>query len=395
MVQNEKEEYTLLVPQVLDYHMPLLKYAFHSSPCNPVIMEETDGILELGKQYIHCDICYPAILIAGQIIKTLQSGEYDAKHTAVLAPDFLNGCLNSAYIPIIRNALDEAGFLDVRVISLKGDKEENSLPLTADLFLRAVAALYYGDLLMLLTNQTEPYEKHEGLTGMLAAYWTQIVSEDLRWSGAISENDIIRRFREIVQDFARMEKTDRDVLKVGIVGELYVKYCRLGNRDLVHYLKGQNCEYYMNGLTWYVLFSMENDLLSKNVAAADSYSALFQHFLKLQKEMVKILREHGFYCIDAYDVFKEKAEKHVHCRCDAGDGWLIGAEFIHLALNGYNRIICGQPLGCLVSPVCGRGLYSAIQQQFPDVRYVSVDYDADCNDNSMRNQIQMLLTDCQ
>lgn len=395
MADHKKEKYTLLIPKVLDAHLPLLKYAFYSGPYELVIMEETDGILELGKRYIHCDICYPAVLIAGQMIKTLQSGEYDVRHTAVLAPDFLKGCLNSAYIPIIRKALDAAGFPDVQVISLKGDKEENSLPITADMFLRAVAALYYGDLLMLLTNQTEPYEKHEGLTEMLAAYWTQILSEDLRWSGALSERDIISRFREIVQDFARVEKTERNALKVGVVGELYVKYCRLGNRNLEHYLKGQNCEYYINGLTWYMLFYIENNLLSENTTVTDSYSDLFQHFLRLQREMVKILKEQGFYCMDAYDTFRKKAEEYVNCRCDAGDGWLIGAEFVHLALSGYDRIICGQPLGCLVSPVCGRGLYSAIEKKFPDVRYVSVDYDADCDDNSMRNQVQILLTGSQ
>ena len=389
----EKEQYTLLIPKVLDAHLPLLKYAFYRSSYIPVIMEETDGILKIGKQYIQSDICYPAILIAGQMIKTLQSGEYNTKHTAVLVPDFLKGCLNEAYIPIIRKALDEAGFSDVLVLSLSG--EENRLPITTDMFLRAVAALFYGDLLMLLVNQTEPYEKYEGLTGMLASYWTQILSEDLREAEYLSERYIVSRFREIVQDFNSMEKTGHRVLKVGIVGELYVKYCRMGNRDLEHYLKGQSCEYYINGLTWYVLFYIENYLLSSETAINDSYSALFRHLLKLQKEMVKILWQYGFYCMDAYDVFKKRAEEYVRCRCGAGDGWLIGAEFAQLAKSGYDRILCGQPLKCLVSPVCGRGLYPSIKRKFPEVKYVSMDYDANYDADGMKRQIQMLLTGCQ
>lgn len=395
MADYKKEKCTLLIPQVLDAHLPLLKYAFYQSSYAPVIMEEMEGILEIGKQYIQSDICYPAILIAGQMIKTLQTSKYNTKHTAVLAPDFLRGCLNAAYVPIIRKALDEAGFSDVQVLSLSGEEEENRLPITADMFLRAVAALFYGDLLMLLANQTEPYEKYEGLTRMLVSYWTQIISEDLRENEYLSERIIISRFREIVQDFGRMERADRNVLKVGVVGELYVKYCRMGNRDLEHYLKEQSLEYYINGLTWYVLFYIENYLLSIKTAINDSYSALFQHLLKLQREMVKILREHGFYCMDTYDIFKKRAAEYVSCRCGAGDGWLIGAEFTQLAGSGYDRILCGQPLKCLVSPVCGRGLYPSIKRKFPDVRYVSVDYDTNCDNDSMKRQIQMLLTGCQ
>lgn len=393
MADYKKEKCTLLIPKVLDAHLPLLKYVFYQSSYTPVIMEETEGILEIGKQYIQSDICYPAILIAGQMIKTLQSGEYNTKHTAVLIPDFLRGCLNAAYVPVIRKALEETGFSEVQVLSLSG--EENRLSITADMFLKAVAALFYGDLLMLLVNQTEPYEKYEGLTGMLASYWAQILSEDLRETEYLSERNIISRFREIVQDFGGMEKVDRKVLKVGIVGELYVKYCRMGNRDLGHYLKGQRCEYYINGLTWYVLFYIENYLFSMGSAITNSYSALFQHLLRLQREMVNILQEHGFYCMDAYDIFKKRAAEYVRCRCNAGDGWLIGAEFTQLAGSDYDRILCGQPLKCLVSPVCGRGLYSSMKRKFPDVRYVSVDYDTDCDDDCMEKQIQMLLTGCQ
>lgn len=395
MADYKKEKCTLLIPKVLDAHLPLLQYVFYQSSYAPVIMEETDGILEIGKQYIQSDICYPAILIAGQMIKVLQTGRYNTKHTAVLAPDFLRGCLNAAYVPVIRKALDEAGFSDVQVLSLSGEGTENRLLITEDMFLKAVVALFYGDLLMLLANQTEPYEKYGGLTGMLASYWTQILSEDLREVEYLSERNVINRFREIVQDFGRMEKVDRKVLKVGIVGELYVKYRRMENRDLEHYLKGQRCEYYINGLTWYVLFYIENYLLSNKTAINDSYSALFQHLLKLQREMVKILQEHGFYCMDAYDVFKKRAAEYVKCHCGAGDGWLIGAEFTQLAENGYERILCGQPLKCLVSPVCGRGLYPSIQRKFPDVRYVSMDYDTDSDDDCMEKQIRMLLTECQ
>ncbi len=397
--EKNKEKYTLLIPAMLDAHFPLLKYAFYSKKYHPVVMEETEGITGLGLKYAHNDLCYPGILIIGQILKTLQSGNYDINRTVILEPQAGDACRGSNYISMIRKALDEAGFETVPVVSLNvtGLEKKHSIPITPGLLIRAAAAAYYGDLLMILSNQVEPYEEHKGDTKKVSDKWIRILSEELKRGKRLSGGKIREHFDEIIQDFKMVPKADRPVLKIGVVGELYIKYCHLGNWNLEEYLKGQDCEYYINGITWYALYYMDTHLLSeggeyKKGTVIGIYAKIFQYFLSLQKDMVHAIKKQGFYCMDAYDIFKEKARGYVTYQCSIGDGWLIGAEFANHALNGYNRIICGQPFGCLPSHVCGRGLYPAIRRKLPDTQYISVDYDASGTDTLVKSRIRMLLS---
>lgn len=397
--EKNNEKYTLLIPAMLDAHFPLLKYAFFSRKYHPVIMDEYEGITGLGLKYTHNDLCYPAILIIGQILKTLKSGKYDVNKTVILEPQAGDACRGSNYIPVMRKALDDAGFPMVPVISLNvtGLEKKHSLPIMPSMLFRAVAAAYYGDLLMILLNQTEPYEKHAGDTKALNDKWIKLLSEDIKQGKNLSVKNIKNRFTEIIEDFKAVEKEDKKLLKIGVVGELYIKYCHLGNWNLEKYLKQENCEYYINGITWYALYYIDTHLLSeggvsKNGVAAAVENAVFRYFLDLQKDMTEKLKENGFYSMDAYDEFKKKAEGYVTYQCSIGDGWLIGAEFANHALNGYNRIICGQPFGCLPSHVCGRGLYPAIRRKLPDTQYISVDYDSSGTDTLVKSRIKMLLS---
>lgn len=397
--EKGKEKYILLIPAMLDAHFPLLKYAFYSRKYHPVIMEETEGITGLGLKYTHNDLCYPGILIIGQILKTLQSGKYDVNRTVILEPQAGDACRGSNYIPMIRKALDGAGFGMVPIISLNvtGLERKHSLPITSGLLIRAVDAAYYGDLLMILSNQVEPYEKNAGDTKKVFDKWIGILSEELKGGRQLSAGKVRKHFDEIVRDFKDVPRIDKKILKIGVVGEIYIKYCRLGNWNLEQYLKEQDCEYYINGITWYALYYMDTHLLSeggvlKKGVAVEGYKRLFRYFLNLQRDMVNALKRQGFYCMDAYDTFKERAAGYVTYQCAIGDGWLIGAEFANHALNGYNRIICGQPFGCLPSHVCGRGLYPAIRRRLPDTQYISVDYDASGTDTLVKSRIRMLLS---
>ena len=400
-IQEEKKnrKYILLIPAMLDAHFPLLKYAFYSRKYHPVFMDASEGITNLGLKYVHNDLCYPGILIVGQILKTLQSGKYDVNRTVILEPQAGDACRGSNYIPMIRKALDDAGFSMVPVISLNvtGLERKHNLPITPDLLIRAVAAAYYGDLLMILSNQIEPYESNAGDTKRLSEKWMRVLVKDLKSGKNLSGKTMKERFEEITEDFKSIARTDIKLLKIGVVGELYIKYCHLGNWNLEKYLKEQNCEYYINGITWYALYYMDTHLLSeggvpKKGAIVKGEQKIFQYFLDLQRAMVGVLKKQGFYCMDAYDVFKQKAEGYVTYQCSIGDGWLIGAEFANHALNGYNRIICGQPFGCLPSHVCGRGLYPAIRRKLPDTQYISVDYDASGTDALVKSRIRMLLS---
>ena len=226
--------------------------------------------------------------------------------------------------------------------------------------------------------------------------WLKVLSKDLKSGKGLSAKCMKKRITQMVKTFGNIDRRKRDLKKIGIVGELYIKYCRLGNWNLENYLREQDCEYYINGMTWYALYYMDTHMLSEGGRPKKGLTAafcrrIFQYFLTLQKYMVRELRKHGFYCMDAYDTFKRKAMDYVTGQCAIGDGWLIGAEFANLALSGYNRIICGQPFGCLPSHVCGRGLYPAIRRKLPDTQYVSVDYDSSGTDALVKSRIRMLL----
>lgn len=397
--EKQSEKYILLIPAMLDAHFPLLKYAFYSKKYRPVVLEESDGITNLGLKYTHNDLCYPAILIIGQMLKALQSGAYDVNRTVILEPQAGDACRGSNYIPMLRRALDNAGFSMVPVLSLNvaGLERKHSLPVTTDMFFRAVAAAFYGDLLMILKNQIKPYESKTGETDKLEEKWTTILADDIKRGKQLSFKNIRKRFKEVVADFKKIERKDKLLRKVGVVGELYIKYCHLGNWDLEKYLREQNCEYYINGITWYALYYMDTHLLEEGGSPKKGITVhvcrrIFENFSELQREMVKALKEQGFYCMDCYDIFKERAKGYVTYQCSVGDGWLIGAEFANHALNGYDRIICGQPFGCLPSHVCGRGLYPAIKRKLPDTQYISVDYDASGTDTLVKSRIRLLLS---
>lgn len=397
--EKQNEKYTLLIPAMLDAHFPLLKYAFYSKKYRPVVLEESEGITNLGLKYTHNDLCYPAILIIGQMLKALQSGVYDVNRTVILEPQAGDACRGSNYIPMIRKALDNAGFSMVPVISLNvtGLEKKHSLPITPAMLSRAVAAAFYGDLLMILKNQIKPYESKSGETDKIEEKWIVILADDIKKGKQLTFKNIRERFMEIVADYKKIERKDKPLRKVGVVGELYIKYCHLGNWNLEKYLREQNCEYYINGITWYALYYMDTHLLEEGGSPQKGITVnvcrrIFEHFLELQRAMVKALKEQGFYCMDCYDIFKERARGYVTYQCSIGDGWLIGAEFANHALNGYDRIICGQPFGCLPSHVCGRGLYPAIKRKLPDAQYISVDYDASGTDTLVKSRIRLLLS---
>ncbi len=395
---QQPKQYTLLIPAMLDAHFPLLKYMFYSKKYYPVVMDATEDITAYGLKYVHNDICYPCIMIVGQILSTLQSGKYDVNKTVILEPQAGDACRGSNYIPMIRKALDNAGYTQVPVISLNvtGLARDYRLPVSKAMLYRAVAGAFYGDILMILKNQIKPYEENAGDTQAMWKKWVRILSKNLCDGKHLSHRELKKNFEKIVEDFATIPIVKKVIPKVGIIGELYIKYCHLGNWDMEAYLFSQNCEYYINGLTWYALYYVDTHMLSEGGRrqtgiAASGCNVLFRYFLKLQKEMVDTIRRHGFYVMDAYDVFKEKAEGFVTYQCSIGDGWLLGAEFVNHAKNGYNRIICGQPFGCLPSHVCGRGLYPALCRKLPGTQYISVDYDASGTDTLVKSRIRMLL----
>jgi predicted nucleotide-binding protein (sugar kinase/HSP70/actin superfamily) len=391
--EEQKNKHTMLIPAMLDAHFPLLRYAFESPKYHAVILEEEENITNIGLRYTHNDLCYPAILIIGQMISALQSGKYDLKKTVLMIPQAGDACRGSNYIGMIRKALNRAGFSMVTVMSLnvKGLEKEQQVPMSVGMALRALAAVMYGDMLMLLNNQITPYEVNQGETNQYVQKWTKTLAEDLKHGRNLSRTAMKKTFLVIAEDFKKIPTQAKNVKKVGIVGELYIKYCRLGNWNMEQFLREQNCEYYVNGFSWYGLYYIHTHSTKESFIMGKVYKFALKYIGNIQKNMVNSIREYGFYSMDEFEVFKKKAEDIVSSHCSIGDGWLIGAEIANHVKNGYPKVICVQPFGCLPNQVCGKGLYPSIQRKLENAQLVSVDFDSSGTDVNVKNRIKLLL----
>lgn len=391
--EEDREKYIMLIPAMLDAHFPLLKYAFYSRNYHPVILTNEEEITDTGLRYVNHDMCYPAILNVGQMVAALKSGAFELKRTVLLMPQAGDACRGSNYISVLKRAVAAAGFSEVKVLSLnaKGLEKENQVQLNAGMVWRAFFGLFYGDILMLLKNQVQPYEKVTGDTNACYQRWQEKLAGDLKSGRHLTSGVMCRNFLRIAEDFSRIPRDDLPKKKVGIVGELYTKYCHLGNWNLEKFLREEACEYYVNGLSWYVLYYIDTHLATEGAATQKIYSAGLRFLEHYQKKMIAALRRYGFYSVAAFSELKRQAKDYVSFHCTTGDGWLIGAETVAHIRGGYSKVVAVQPFDCMPNHVCGRGLYPSLARKLPEGQIVSVDVDASGSKLNYYNRIKMLI----
>lgn len=390
---NMKKKITLLIPAMLDFHFPLLKYAFCSGNYDAVILDYSENIAEVGLRYSHNDLCYPVILIIGQMITALKSGKYDMNETAFMIPQAGDACRGSNYIFMIRKAMKRAGFGNVPVISLnfKGLEDENRLKINIGMIRRGLAAVMYGDILMILRNQIKAYEEIPGETDALCDKWTGILRDGIINGKLLSVRAMKRTFEEISLDFSKVKLTSSRKPLVGIAGELYVKYCHLGNQNICGFLEEEHCGYYINGFSWYLLYYLDTHLAENNSVMGIAYKAVMTYLESIQREMTLCIQSHGFVCLDEFSIFKEKASEFVSFGCNIADGWLIGGEIVNLYKSGIRKIACVQPFGCMPNHVFGKGIYSSLQRRLDGIMISSFDYDSGSAGVNADNRIRMLI----
>ena len=246
----------LLIPSLLDDWFPLLQYAFASKRWTPVLLTEDRGLADLGLQYIHSDMCYPAHLVAGQVLSALRSGKYDPSTCGVLIGQAGDECRGSCFVRILRRQLALAGYPQVTLLTLnirEIDKQDR-LPIRPAMIHQALAGAVWGDALAILRDQTRPFEAVPGAAEALWTSWLERLGEELRQGRKLSRRHLMDRCREMAQDFRRLERVERPVQKIALVGEIYTKYCRLGNWDLRKYLAREHCQVGTGGITWYALY---------------------------------------------------------------------------------------------------------------------------------------------
>jgi len=386
---------TLLIPALLDHHWPLLRWAFESDEWHAVVLDDCDGIEDLGLRSLHNDLCYPFILIAGQVLSALRSGRYESKHTAVLISQAGDACRGSCLIRLLRPVLDREGFSEVSLLSfnLRGIEQPLALPLSITMIRRALAAVFWGDALMLMTHQTRPYEATSGTTNALLEDWITALTMDLQQNRNLSPAAVLRRCREMTSDFRAIRRTERSVQKIALVGDIYTKYCHLGNWNLEHYLESQNCEVAVNGLTWHMLYYLQTHLDSGPLSLRLLGRLLLSAGESLQLRMISILNEAGFTALPPCRRLKQISEQYGTSGCSVGGGWLLSAEIAAWVHAGYPKVLAALPFACLPGHIYGRGQYASLQRKLPDCRIVGVDYDASIHDGTVQTRVRMLLDD--
>ena len=386
-----KKQY-LLIPSLLDAHFPLMKYAFYTQGFQPVILNQRRGITQAGLRYVHNDMCYPCILNTGQFITALQSGKFEPAHTRLLMPSVGDACRGSNYAEMVRKAVRKAGFPEVRVLTMNlvHIDEQNQLGITPAMVWRALFALYYGDLLMLLVQQVRPYELEKGAAEQCCKKWFALLGDELHRFRHLRLSVLLRRFREITADFAGIPRRHEKKQRIAIVGELYTKYCALGNWDMVKYLEKSGCESFTNGLSWYVLYYIDSHLSKAAAAEAAGYQVIGGLLAYLQNRMIAALRDAGFYTLPPLQQLKSEAAGIVGLEAAIGDGWLIGAESAGYLRHGCKKVLAIQPFGCMPNHVSGRGQYASIQRKCGG-QIVSIDVDSSGTPVNAYNRARMLM----
>jgi len=387
-----KKKLTILIPAMLDFHFPLLRYAFCSDNYEAVILDNNCDIAYTGLKYLHNDLCYPVILIAGQFISALKSGKYD-ENIALMIPQAGDACRGSNYIHMIRKALKLADFEHIPIISLnfKNLEKDNKLKIDIRMVRRGLAAVMFGDILMIIQNQISAYEINTGETAEKVEKWTEKLKNGLLDGSILSAKNIKKMFYEIAKDFSTIETVKTPKPIIGIVGELYVKYCHLGNADICKYLKTEGCGSYINGFSWYLLYYIDTHLTESKTVIGYGYKAVIKYLSKIQSYMISALRENSFLCCDSFYDFKKNVSDYVSFNCNIADGWLIGGEIININKNVTNRIACIQPFGCMPNHVFGKGIYSSLQRKIDNLMLSSIDFDSGSADVNLKNRLTMLL----
>ncbi|MDR0914239.1 MAG: 2-hydroxyacyl-CoA dehydratase [Oscillospiraceae bacterium] len=394
-----KKEYTILFPMMAPIHFKLLRNVFTHYGYNAVLLD-TDGpeIAQTGLKYVHNDTCYPALLVIGQMINALQSGKYDINSTALMISQTGGGCRASNYIHLLRKALKSAGYENIPVISLNlsGLEKNSGFKLSFSLVRRFIAGIVYGDLLMLLKNQVRPYEVEKGSADEVVEKWTQILTEQLNSRNGYTSKDLEKNLDLICKDFADVETEKVPKVKVGIVGEIYVKYARLGNNDLESFLESQDCEICVPGILGFGLFKIDNRLEDFKLYGGSKFkfrfvSVLMNYATNMEKMLIAAARRYGFTPPASYAHTKSLVKGVIGYGSKMGEGWLLTAEMLELAESGYENIVCTQPFGCLPNHINGKGAIRKIKSINPKANIVSIDYDPGAPRVNQENRIKLML----
>ena len=395
-----KKEYTILAPMMAPIHFRLIVNVMRNCGYKFELLTTTGpNIVQEGLKYVHNDTCYPALLVIGQFMDALHSGKYDLNRTALVITQTGGGCRASNYIHLLRKALKKAGMEQIPVISMNLSflEKDPGFTITLPMIRKFVAAIVYGDALMLLSNQTEAYEAEKGESSRKVEKWIAELTDQFNRGKGLSLKQQTVNLNRIVQDFATIRLDRVPKVKVGIVGEIYVKYAALGNNNLEEFLRGQDCEINVPGILNFALFKVDNrlediKLYGGNPVKYFFVNVLMNYLLKMQNTLIEAVKsEPGFVPPSDYAHIKGLVKGVIGYGDKMGEGWLLTAEMLELSELGYGNIVCAQPFGCLPNHICGKGMIHRIKAIDEKSNIVPIDYDPSATRVNQENRIKLML----
>ena len=396
--KDMKANHTIICPQMAPIHFEILSEAFNSEGYRLAVMPGIDKeCIETGLKYVNNDACYPALIVVGQVMNALFSGDYDIHNTSIFMSQTGGGCRASNYIAFIRKALARAGMSHIPVVSLSaGGLEKNpGLKYTPRMMSKAMQALVYGDLLSRVLYRTRPYELESGSANALYDHWNAVCKQAVRQTkrGAFKKNVM-----QIVHAFDTLPLKDIALPRVGVVGEILVKYHPTANNDIVALLEAEGAEAVVPDLLDFILYSAYNVNFKERYLGGSRKARVTGNFAI---RLIEYYRRHMRRALDkserfhsplAIDEMGKLAEPIVSLGNMTGEGWFLTAEMVELINTGVKNIVCAQPFACLPNHVTGKGIIKALHNDYPDSNIVAVDYDPGASEVNQLNRIKLMLS---
>ena len=392
--------YTILCPQMAPIHFDLIKEVFRASGYNLELLPSTDrGAVEAGLRYVNNDICYPSILVTGQIMEAIESGRYDLSKTAVVITQTGGGCRATNYIALIRKALRDSGHADIPVISLsavKLDEDNPGFKLTPTMLKAAVYSVLFGDVMMQMLYRCRPYEATPGAANQL---FEQFMDRARKLAPAFNRRNFTKLSREAIRAFDTMPLVGEGTKpRVGVVGEILVKFHPTANNHVVDVIEAEGCEAVVPGLLDFFLYSMSNATVQKNElgssvvtrAGMDAAIGMVDWMREPVEEMLE--QSERFERPEPISAMAQKATQVLSLCNNMGEGWLLTAEMLDLIDHGAPNIICTQPFACLPNHVVGKAVIKELRRQHPESNIVAVDYDPGASEVNQLNRIKLMIS---
>lgn len=402
--EEMRENYTILCPQMSPIHFEILQPAFNSCGYNfEVLNNDNRRSIDTGLKYVNNDACYPSLLVVGQIMDALTSGKYDVNKVAVIMTQTGGGCRATNYVGFIRRALEKAGMPQVPVISLNlnGMETNPGFKLDANLMLRAAVGAEFGDIFMRCVYRMRPYEAVPGSVNKLHDEWLERIIKFVT-AKHINLIKFNKMCRQMIRDFDNIPTLDIKKPRVGIVGEILVKFSPAGNNHLVELLESEGAEPVVPDLIDFMLYCFYNQIYKAEQLGTSKKAArlsklgiwAIEHLLRgaAADELKK--SRHFDPPTSIYKIV-EYAKPIVSIGNQTGEGWFLTGEMVELIHENVPNIVCTQPFACLPNHVVGKGVIKALRKAYPESNIVAIDYDPGASEVNQLNRIKLMLSTAQ